>query len=315
MATPAIQTEGLTKVYGDVTAVAPLDLEVAAGEVFGLLGPNGAGKTTTILMLLGLTEPSGGTARVAGLDPVRQPLEVKRRVGYLPDNVGFYPSLTGRQNLRYTARLNGLSRAEADRRIDERLGDVGLADAGDRPAGAYSRGMRQRLGIADALLKDPSIVILDEPTIAIDPEGVAEVLALIRGLGERGAAVLLSSHLLYQVQSVCDRVGLFVAGRLVAVGRMDELAQTLTEATTVVELGVEGEPAGLEEALRAVDGVTGVARERELWIVSGTRDVRGPLTRAAVEAGATLTHLRRRGQELDDLYHRYFHQEEVAAGA
>ena len=203
----AIQTHRLTKAYGELVAVDNLNLTVRAGEVFGLLGPNGAGKTTTILMLLGLSEPTSGRAEVVGFDPTRQPLEVKRRVGYLPDDVGFYAELTGRQNMRYTAALNGIERHEANDRIGELLEQVGLADAADRRVEEYSRGMRQRLGLADALVKDPSVVILDEPTASIDPAGVTEVLALIQTLArENGVTVLLSSHLLGQVQSVSDRV-------------------------------------------------------------------------------------------------------------
>ena len=220
-----IRTRGLTKHYDDLIAVDHLDLEVHAGEIFGLLGQNGAGKTTTILMLLGLTEPTSGAARVMGLDPARGPLEVKRRVGYMPDSVGFYGDMTGRQNLRYTARLNRIDKAEAEATIDEVLDQVGLAARADDRVETYSRGMLQRLGIADALVKDPDVLILDEPTTAIDPLGVVEVLDLLRGLvRERGMAILLSSHLLNQVQSVCDRIGIFAAGRLIGQGTMAELA-------------------------------------------------------------------------------------------
>ena len=151
--TVAIHTRGLTKQYGDFTAVDALDLTVQQGEVFGLLGPNGAGKTTTILMLLGLSEPTGGTARVLGMDPMRSPLEIKRQVGYLPDAVGFYAGMTGRENLRYTCRLNGVPADIAEDRIDSMLNRVGLYDAGDQNVGEYSRGMKQRLGLADALVK------------------------------------------------------------------------------------------------------------------------------------------------------------------
>ncbi|HXF37697.1 MAG TPA: ABC transporter ATP-binding protein, partial [Actinomycetota bacterium] len=235
---PAVATRGLTKRYGDVVAVDHLDLELRRGEIFGLLGPNGAGKTTTILMLLGLTEPTEGEARVLGLDPVRRPLEVKARVGYVPDDVGFYGGLTGRENLRFTARLNGLDGLAAEERIQLLLERVGLAEAADGAVETYSRGMRQRLGIADALLKDPDVLILDEPTVAIDPEGVAEVLGLIRSVArERGATVLLSSHLLHQVRTICDRVGIFVAGRMVASGTVSELARRAGEAPTF-EVGV-----------------------------------------------------------------------------
>ena len=222
---PLIETHGLTKRYGTFTAVDGLDLRVERGQVFGLLGPNGAGKTTTILMLLGLTEPSAGTAEVLGLDPARHPLEVKSRVGYLPDAVGFYDRLSARHNLRYTARLNGMDADASMPLIDELLARVGLADAADQTAGTFSRGMRQRLGIADALLKDPAILILDEPTMAIDPAGVVEILELIERLvRERQLGVLLSSHLLTQAEGICDRVGIFLGGRMIAEGTPHELA-------------------------------------------------------------------------------------------
>lgn len=237
---PVIITSGLTKQYGTTVAVDNLDLQVRAGEVFGLLGPNGAGKTTTILMLLGLTEPTAGSARVLGLDPVREALQVKARVGYLPDAVGFYQELTGRQNLRFTARLNGAD--EAEDQIAGLLSTVGLAEAADDSVETYSRGMLQRLGIADALVKQPRILILDEPTIAIDPRGVEQILELIRQLrDEQDVTVLLSSHLLHQAQEVCDRVGLFVDGRLLAAGSVDELAD---------QVGVVHSPHALDEIYR-----------------------------------------------------------------
>ena len=230
-----VEARALVKRYGAFTAVDAVTFHVATGEIFGLLGPNGAGKTTTILMLLGLSEPTSGEvglseptsgeARVLGFDPARDPLEVKRRVGYLPDAVGFYGRLSGRENLEYTARLNGVEPGDAARRIDELLSQVSLAEAADRPTDTYSRGMLQRLGIADALLKEPSVLILDEPTAAIDPAGVGELLSLIRSLAsDRGLAVLLSSHLLGQVEKLCDRVGIFSAGRLIAQGSVAELA-------------------------------------------------------------------------------------------
>jgi ABC-2 type transport system ATP-binding protein len=221
-----VRTRDLTKQYGEFVAVDRLTFAVQAGEIYGLLGPNGAGKTTTILMLLGLSEPTSGEVRVLGLDPARNPLEVKRHVGYLPDSVGFYGRLTGRENLDYTARLSGIPADAAATEIDALLAKVGLAEAADNPADTYSRGMLQRLGIADALVKDPEVLILDEPTASIDPAGVAELLALIRSLAvERRLAVLLSSHLLSQVEQLCDRVGIFSRGRLVAEGTVVELSE------------------------------------------------------------------------------------------
>ena len=217
-----IRTELLSKSYGEKEAVCDLTLEIRRGEIFGLLGPNGAGKTTTTLMLLGLTEPTGGSAYIDGKDCARQAIEVKRMVGYLPDNVGFYSDMTGRENLRFTGQLNGLSGDVIDRRMEELLEKVGMTEAADQKAGTYSRGMRQRLGIADVLMKDPKVVIMDEPTLGIDPEGMRELMTLIRSLAEDDKrTILISSHQLYQIQQICDRVGLFVDGRLIACGRID----------------------------------------------------------------------------------------------
>jgi ABC-2 type transport system ATP-binding protein len=298
----------LTKRYGEFTAVDNLDLTVRAGEVFGLLGPNGAGKTTTVLMLLGLTEPSRGVVRVVGLDPTREPLAVKRKVGYLPDNVGFYGGMTGRQNLRYTAKLNGIPRSEAEARIDELLGEVRLTDAADKKAETYSRGMRQRLGIADALVKSPTVLVLDEPTIAIDPSGVEELLGLLRRLvTERNLTVLLSSHILGQVQSLCDRVGFFSEGRLIASGPLEELARGTTQ-TVELEVGVDGDPALIDPVASGIPGVRSVEpheRDARLRVVTAATDVAAPLALALAGAGLTLVHLRRRGSDLLELYRRY----------
>jgi ABC-2 type transport system ATP-binding protein len=309
--TTAIRTEGLTKDYDEVTVVDGLDLDIEKGEVFGLLGPNGAGKTTTILMLLGLTEPSAGSMEVLGLDPRRYPLEVKRHVGYLPDAVGFYDDLTGRQNLRFTARLNHIENAEA--RIDELLTQVGLDPAADQAAGEYSRGMKQRLGLADALVKDPSILILDEPTTAIDPEGVAEILDLIRALAvEEEVTVLLSSHLLNQVQAVCDRVAIFVGGKIVAHGRPDELAaQQVGHAR--VEFRFDDEP---EAALRRLQGIETVddvlhGRVPGSWIATLDIGTLPETVNRLIADGSRLIGVRRVDEDLDAIYRRYFESEEV----
>ena len=303
-------TRALTKHYGEAVAVDELDLTVDQGEVFGLLGPNGAGKTTTILMLLGLSEPTSGTAEVLGLDPTRHALEVKRRVGYVPDSVGFYDDLSGRENLRYTARLNRLDRDDAVRRIDGVLADVGLVDRAEDPVGTYSRGMRQRLGVADALVKDPAILIMDEPTVAIDPEGVDELLALIRRLrDDRSVTVLLSSHLLQQVQSVCDRIGIFVAGRLVARGSINELSAA-HGGRTVIEVAVAAGDA--EPVLWAVPDVVDVRRDGEVYLVGCHRDIRTALAGALVDAGLVPVHIRVRAEELGEIYRRYFVEERDA---
>ena len=309
-----IITRRLTKRYGDFVAVDALDLEVHAGEIFGLLGQNGAGKTTTILMLLGLTEPSGGGARVVGLDPTRRPLEVKRHVGYLPDSVGFYDGMTGRENLRYTAKLNGLDSKAGEAKIVEVLEQVGMTDRADTTVETYSRGMLQRLGIADALVKDPSVLILDEPTTAIDPIGVIEILDMLRGLvRERGLAVLLSSHLLTQVQSVCDRVGIFAAGQLIGVGTVPELAQQFGDNVAHIEVGFDdatpAERKTIEPQLGKIDGVREViapARVGEPFVLvtnpGDARSVREAALRVAASSGLGLTSIRENVPSLDDIY-------------
>src|SRR5246127_5476835 len=274
----AIRAERLTKRYGSTIAVDHIDLEVGVGEIVGILGPNGSGKTTTILMLLGLTEPTEGRAEVAGFDPLRDPLEVKRRVGYLPDSVGFYDGLSARDNLAYTGRLAGLSRREIDQKFAEALGRVGLPDVGRDRVATFSRGMRQRLGLAEILMKRPSIAILDEPTATLDPHSTKEFLGLIRAHKNDGTAVLLSSHHLDQVQSVCDRVALFNQGRIALSGSVTDLAQRVLGGGHVIDVEVRG--AGIRERLAAMPGVARVhALGPELYRVDCQSDLRAEIAR------------------------------------
>jgi ABC-2 type transport system ATP-binding protein len=235
-----IEAEGLTKRYGSDIAVNQLTLQIREGEIFGFLGPNGAGKTTTLLMFLGLTEPTAGKVRVCGFDPTRDPLHVKEKVGYLPENVGFYDDMDARENLRFVARLNHIPDGVSAPRIDELLGMVGLHEEASKKVGTYSKGMRQRLGIAEVLVKEPSLIFLDEPTIGLDPDGTNRMLELIRSLSKvKKITVFFSSHLLEQVQRVSDRVGIMIKGGLVAVGPIEELAKT--------KLGVDKQHYTLEE--------------------------------------------------------------------
>ncbi len=303
-----VEASGLTKRYNGKTVVDGLTLTLSEGEVFGLLGPNGAGKTTTILMMLGLTEPSDGDVRILGHDPRREPLVVKRRVGYLPDSVGFYDNLTGRENLRFSAQLNRLDPRTAEDRIAAVLSDVGLPAAGDALVGTYSRGMRQRLGIADALLKEPAVLILDEPTTAIDPEGVQEILHLIRRLAdERRVTVLLSSHLLHQVQSVCDRVAIFVEGRVAALGTPSELAES-SSGPERVEVVVDRD---LGHGIDDADFVESVAPGRTAgsYVVTVTPGATADLVSFLIGRGVSVTGVRRVGHDLDEIYRRYFEKE------
>ena len=235
-----IETEGLTKIYNGQTAVDDLSFTVVEGEVFGFLGPNGAGKTTMLLMLLGLTEPTRGKVEVLGINPTRQPIKVKGMIGYLPENTGFYTDLDAEQSLRFVADLNGLPRNVAAERIEEALKTVGLEDEAKKKVGAYSRGMRQRLGIAELLVKDPKVAFLDEPTLGLDPDATNRMMELIERLcREKKMTVILSSHMLHLAQRICHRVGIMIKGKMVAEGPMDRLAKE--------KLGVGTETYTLEE--------------------------------------------------------------------
>jgi ABC-2 type transport system ATP-binding protein len=311
MTAPVITARGLTKRYGKSTVVDGIGFEVARGETFGLLGPNGAGKTTTILMMLGLTEVSDGEVRVLGHDPVREPLAVKRRVGYLPDSVGFYDNLTATENLSYTARLMGLSAAERRERIAAALARVRLSDVADKRVATFSRGMRQRLGLAEILMKGAEIAILDEPTSGLDPQATVEFLEMIESLKHEGVTVLLSSHLLDQVQRVCDRVALFQEGRIVLMGRVAELARQVLGAGFVVEVEAEASPdKDLEARLAVVSGVTAVERlGPNRYRLTADRDVRPEAARAVVAADGALRRLSVDEPSLEAIYTRFFQRQ------
>lgn len=306
-----IHTEGLTKRYGEKTAVSNLNLDIRQGEIFGLLGPNGAGKTTTTLMLLGLSEPTEGGAWIDGKDCTRDSIAVKRIVGYLPDNVGFYGDMTGRENLKFTGRLNGLTEDVIEERCETLLKRVGMEEEADQKAGTYSRGMKQRLGIADVLMKNPKVIIMDEPTLGIDPEGMRELMHLIQELArEDGRTILISSHQLYQIQQICDRVGLFVEGKLIACGRIEELAdQVHQEGYHVLEVAALPDDAGFKTLLEEMGNADSVEREGEAYCVRSRFDLKRELLRKSLDAGYTLTHLRQRGSDLDEIYRRYFEKE------
>lgn len=305
----AIVIDKLTKLYEGNAAVNELSLTINRGEVFGLLGPNGAGKTTTILMLLGLIEPTDGTIRVNGVDPVKKPIEVKKRVGYLPDNLGFYQNMTGLENLVYIGKLNGMSEDTAKDKALTLLEKVGLTEAADKKTGKYSRGMKQRLGLAEVLIKEPEIIILDEPTLGIDPEGVREILSFIRKLNEEdGLTILLSSHNLHQVQEICDRVGIFVDGELIAKGEVSELADQLFSGDSYI-IYAKGSPLGKDiidkiKGLENVNRVEQISNE-EINIYS-QQNVTAEIAKLFIEENVELHHLSKKDYGLDEIYHRYF---------
>jgi len=315
-----IELVDLTKKYGSFTAVDNLNLTVGKGEVFGLLGPNGAGKTTTILMMLGLTEPTSGSVNVCGINSTSNPIEVKRRVGYLPDEVGFYDDRTGLENLMYTARLNRIPDSEAKKKAEELLVRVGLENEYKKKTGKYSRGMRQRLGLADVLIKKPEVIILDEPTSGIDPKGVREFLDLIIQLrNEQGLTVLFSSHNLHQVQQVCDRVGIFVDGKLRAEGNIQSLSKKLsTSSMFVIEAGIEetvsrsstpnAEPdtTWLSKLLQPIEGISSITLLNGIFQIECNRDLSAEIARVIVESGNGLNYLNKKEYELDDIYNHFF---------
>ncbi len=309
---PIIAAQGLTKRYGEALAVDRIDLDIEKGEVFGLLGPNGAGKTTTILMILGLTEPSGGEIRTVGFDPLTQPLEVKRRVGYLPDSVGFYDHMTGRDNLAFTARLGGIAKADIDRRISEALSRVNLSHAGDTAVHTYSRGMRQRLGIAEIIMRKVDVAILDEPTNGLDPQSTRDFLELIRSLKAEGMTIILSSHLLDLVQSICDRVALFANGRIGLKGRVADLMRDVLGGSFVIRLEADGVDVGAK--LQGIDGIENISKAGDdAWRIDASRDVRSAVARRIVEAGGALSSLTIERATLDDVYQRFFEGRRHAA--
>jgi ABC-2 type transport system ATP-binding protein len=309
MSAPVIEAKGLTKRYGATVAVNGLDLSIEAGEVFGLLGPNGSGKTTTILMLLGLTEPSSGTVRVFGHDPLRDPLAVKREVGYLPDAVGFYDQLTARENLRYIAKLSGIPENEREARIEQALIRVRLNKVADRRVRTFSRGMRQRLGLAELVAKGSRLAILDEPTSGLDPQSTQELLQLISSFAREGMTVILSSHLLSMVQSVCDRVALFREGKAGLIGTVPDIAGKVLGGICVIDLEADGVDS--EKVVSPIAGVRRVTRKKNGAVqIDADSDLRPEISRAIVSAGGSLKSLSMSQSSLDDVYVRYFEGDE-----
>lgn len=321
MAENIIELIDLTKQYGSFSAVDSLTLSIRRSEIFGLLGPNGAGKSTTILMILGLTEPTSGSVKVCGIDPTTNPIDVKRRVGYLPEDVGFYYNRSGFENLMYTARLNSLSEKKAKEKVEHLIERVGLSDAAGKKTGKYSRGMLQRLGLADVLVKNPEIIILDEPTLGIDPKGILEFLELIVELSrEEGLTVLFSSHDLHQVQKVCHRVGLFVKGKLLAEGDIHTLSEKLfAKNSFIIEAIVSKNSLTplnsatnkysaelLTTKMKNIDGIIDVTIKDNVFQIECAHDTTPEIARVIVESGAGLNYLNKKEFGLGDIYYRYF---------
>ncbi len=301
-----LKTEGLTKIFDvglgkKVAAVQDLDLEVAAGEIFGFVGPNGAGKTTTIKMLMGLIFPTRGRAVI--FDAPIPSESAKARLGYLPEHPAYHDFLTGAEAMRFFATLAGVPGAEQPRRIDELLGLVGLSDAGGRQIRKYSKGMQQRLGIAQALVSDPALVVLDEPMSGLDPIGRREMRDLILTLKRRGKTVFFSTHILPDVETLCDRVGVIVQGRLRDVGRLGDL---LSARVTAVEL-TAALPAGRREPL-AAGRVISEEGERVTAVFDGTAAADAAVA-AVLAAGGRVVALTPHRETLEDFFLRRLHEE------
>ena len=221
--TVLIETRNLVKKYGDKLAVNDVSFDVHRGEIFGFLGPNGAGKTTTIKVIVGLLQPTSGTVKVGGYDVQAQPLQAKAASGYVPDTPNLYAKLTGRELLRFVGDLYNLDRKQVARRIDELLRILDLSAAADDTIDSYSHGMQQKASLAAALMHDPHVLVLDEPTVGLDPKSARLIKDILRQMAERGAAVFLSTHILEIAERMCDRIGIIDKGGLVAVGTMNEL--------------------------------------------------------------------------------------------
>jgi ABC-2 type transport system ATP-binding protein len=302
-----VETQDLTKRYDGTTVVDHLNLHVVENEVFGLLGPNGAGKTTTILMLLGLTEPASGSAQVFGFNSTREPLKVKRLTGYLPERLGFYDGLTARENLRFIAWLNNMTDAEANPQIEQVLEAVGLTKVADTAVGKYSRGMKQRLGVADVLVKKPKLAILDEPTAGLDPKGINQILDLIGGLPKMGTTVIMCSHRLYEVQRICQSIAILAGGKLVVEGALDVLGrQALAGGRYRVEVETDGANPQLVEVIGKIKGVKNVEAEGNFLHITTDSDLRAAISKVVVDSGAALIQMKVQEFSLDDIYKKYF---------
>jgi ABC-2 type transport system ATP-binding protein len=299
-----IKTKKLTKKYGEFKAVSDLNLSISKGEIFGLLGPNGSGKTTIILMLLGLTEPTSGELQVLGYDPIRQPFEVKRLVGYLPERLGFYENLTAKQNLTYFARLNRIEESIIREKVSESINQVGLIKQEEAKVNTFSRGMKQRLGIANVLVKDPQLIILDEPTQGIDPKGIQEILHLFSNINkEKEATILLSSHLIHQVQQICDNIGIMSQGKMRVRGSLS-LSEFDIDQDWIIEFTLNNISPELVKDLENLPQIRSLENEGSLFTAHCGNDIRAQIAKTVIENGGSLTSLNLQERSLINIYTR-----------
>ncbi|MBC8390068.1 MAG: ABC transporter ATP-binding protein [Actinobacteria bacterium] len=306
-----IIAKDLSKKYNEHLVVDNLNLAIKKGEIFGLLGPNGAGKSTVILMALGLTEPSSGSINVAGFNSTREPLKVKRITGYLPEKVGFYEDMTAKGNLTYTAELNNIPYREIPKKIDEVLEIVTLTKNKNQLVKTLSKGMKQRLGIADVLIKDPQLVIFDEPTEGLDLKVANQILQTILDLNkQKNITFLLSSHQLNLMQRVCPRVGILSRGKLIGEGNVENLGRNLFGGGKYrIELELEKVTGEIIEKLKKLDKVVNVNKTDNQLQVICDKDIRQDVSRLIANEGILMTRMDMKQDALEEIYLKYFKEE------
>ena len=300
-----IRTEGLTRKFGSLVAVDDLNIHIKKGDVYGFLGPNGAGKTTTIRMLSTLIKPTSGTASIMGYDIHKEPNNARRAIGIMPERPGFYDEMSGRKQLRFYGEFYKIPRPKLDARIEELMARVGMMRFIDAAIKTYSHGMRKRLAIAQALLHDPKILILDEPSTGLDPKGVQEFRDLIKGLNKEGYTMFLSSHVLPEIQQVCDRVGILRRGKLVAEDSIDNLREQLisrsVDRVSIVATGFNEEQVNRIRALEAVRSADPVG-----WGIMVLAEPRSNVTADVndilVRGGARITSMTTMEPTLEDVF-------------
>ncbi len=308
---PIIIAENLTKQYAAKTVVNNLNLTVSEGEIFGLLGPNGTGKSTIILMMLGLTEPTAGSISIDGFNSTKEPIKVKRITGYLPERLGFYEDMTARQNLKYTADLNSVPAKDIEAKISEVLEIVGLEKNKNSLVRTFSKGMKQRLGIADVLVKDPRLVILDEPTEGLDIKIANQILENIQILNrQKNITFLICSHQLNLVQRICTRIGIMSKGNLIGEGRIDHLGRGLFSAGKYrIEIEVSEAPAQIIDKIKGLDKVLSVDKKENVIEITADEDVRSAISKLIIDNNLLLTRMNIKDSSLEDIYLKYFKEE------
>lgn len=305
-----VHTEDLTKNYGDFTAVNQLNMDVKKGEIFGFLGPNGAGKTTTVLMLMGLSMPTSGTANVGGYDVVEQSRDVRKIASILPEYSSLYGELTAFDNLDYIGRLNDMPKEERENRIHEVLDVVGMGDWVDAKYESFSRGMKQRVGIASTMMKNPEVVFLDEPTLGLDPLGTREIRKLILDLNKQGLTIVMTSHLLSEIQLTCKRIGIINSGRLVLEETMENLNHVMTGSEDrCIDFRLTEVTPDLVNDIETIQGVKQVKQDNGHLYVYGDDDVDIHVSQTIIEHGSTILLMKPREYTLEEIFMKYYEKE------